>query len=163
MCVIARASRPDRSLFADVAQWASALEPARNFCLRSANMKSPGHQKWPDHQVKESHVDGAVEVRIGTEVIANSRDVIRVEEDDSPMRFYFPRSAVAAQKLEPSSTRTQCPFKGTARYFNLSINGKTLKDAVWSYEEPFDEHQALAGRLAFYEEKFPDIHVQPAP
>ena len=126
-------------------------------------MKSPGHQKWPDHQVKESHVDGAAEVRIGTEVIANSRDVIRVEEDGNPMRLYFPRAAVAMQKLEPSSTTTQCPFKGTARYFNLNMNGKTLKDAVWSYEEPFDEHQALTGRLAFYEEKFPDIRVQPAP
>jgi uncharacterized protein (DUF427 family) len=126
-------------------------------------MKSPGHQKWPDHHVKESRLDGAAEVRIGAEVVANSRDVIRVEEDGSPMRLYFPRSAVTLQNLEPSSTTTQCPFKGTARYFNLNANGKTLKDAVWSYEEPFDEHQALAGRLAFYEEKFPDIRVQPVP
>ena len=79
------------------------------------------------------------------------------------MRLYFPRSAVAMQKLEPSTTTTQCPFKGTARYFNLNVEGRTMKDAVWSYEEPFDEHQSLTGRLAFYEEKFPDIRVQPAP
>ncbi len=124
-------------------------------------MKSPGHQKWPDHQVKEFHVDGAAEVRIGPEVIADSRDVIRVEEDGSPPRLYFPRDAVVMQKLEPSETTTQCPFKGTARYFTLNINGKKMKDAVWSYEEPFEEHQALKGRVAFYEEKFPDIRVQP--
>jgi len=124
-------------------------------------MKSPGHQKWPDHQVKESHVDGAAEVRIGPEVIADSRDVIRVEEDGSPPRLYFPRDAVAMQKLEPSNTTTQCPFKGTARYFTININGKKMKDAVWSYEDPFEEHQALKDRVAFYEEKFPEIRVQP--
>lgn len=124
-------------------------------------MKSPGHQKWPDHRVKESQLDGAAEVRIGPEVIADSRDVIRVEEDGSPPRLYFPRDAVAMQKLEPSETTTQCPFKGTARYFTLNINGRRMKDAVWSYEEPFEEHEALKGRVAFYEEKFPDIRVQP--
>jgi uncharacterized protein (DUF427 family) len=123
-------------------------------------MKSPGHQKWPDHQVKEMPVNGGAEVQIGSEVIADSQDVIRVEEDGNPARLYFPRSAVAMEKLEPSSTTTQCPFKGTAHYFDLNVDGKRLKDAVWSYEEPFEEHQSLKGRLAFYEEKFPDIHVQ---
>jgi uncharacterized protein (DUF427 family) len=123
-------------------------------------MKSPGHQKWPDHRVTETRVAGAAEVRVGSEVIADSSDVIRVDEDGNPPRFYFPRSAVACA-LEPSNTRTQCPFKGTARYFNLNINGKQFADAVWSYEEPFDEHRALQGRVAFYEEKFPDMHVEP--
>ena len=124
-------------------------------------MKAPGHEKWPDHQVKESRVDGAAEVRVGPEVIADSRDVVRVEEDGSPPRLYFPRDSVAMQKLEPSNTTTYCPFKGTARYFTLNINGKRMQDAVWSYEEPFEEHQVLKDRVAFYEEKFPDIRVQP--
>ena len=126
-------------------------------------MKSPGHQKWPDHQVNETRVDGKAEVKIGTESIAESQEAIRVEEDGNPARLYFPRSAVAMKNLEPSSTTTQCPFKGTARYFNVNIHGKKLKDAVWSYEEPFEEHMALKDRLAFYEEKFPDIRVQPSP
>ena len=125
-------------------------------------MKSPGHRQWPDHQVKEMPVNGGAEVQIGNERIADSQDVIRVEEDGNPARLYFPRSAVAMEKLEPSSTTTQCPFKGTAHYFDLNIDGKRLKDAVWSYEEPFEEHRSLKGRLAFYEEKFPDIHVQPS-
>ena len=125
-------------------------------------MKSPGHRQWPNHAVKESRVDGKAQVKIGTESIAESQDVIRVEEDGNPDRLYFPRSAVAMEHLEPSSTTTQCPFKGTARYFNLTVQGKKLKDAVWSYEEPFEEHAALQGRLAFYEEKYPDIRVQPA-
>ncbi|MFL6605014.1 MAG: DUF427 domain-containing protein [Steroidobacteraceae bacterium] len=123
-------------------------------------MKSPGHQKHPDHKVEEKHVAEKLEVEVRGEVLANSRDVIRVEEDGNPARLYFPRSAVAMDKLEPSSTTTQCPFKGTAHYFNLKVDGTTLPDAVWSYEEPYDEHRALKDRLAFYDDKFREIHVR---
>jgi hypothetical protein len=65
-------------------------------------MKSPGHRKWPDHKVAERHVDREVKVEIGGEVVAGSRDVIRVEEDESPARHYFPRSDVLMDKLEPA-------------------------------------------------------------
>ncbi|MEJ1965142.1 MAG: DUF427 domain-containing protein [Gammaproteobacteria bacterium] len=123
-------------------------------------MKSPGHQKRPDHKVAEERVDQEIEVEIGGEIVADSRDVIRVAEDKNPPRDYFPRSDVSMDKLEPSTTTTYCPFKGTARYFNLKAGGRTFADAVWSYEEPYEEHQALKDRLAFYDDKFREIHVR---
>ncbi len=124
--------------------------------------KSPGHQKWPDHKVEEHHLaQGAhVTVEIGGQVIADSHDVIRLDEDGHPSRFYFPRSDVSMDKLERSETTSQCPFKGTARYFTLRADGRRLDDAVWSYEEPFDEHRELKDRVAFYDEKYRDIHVR---
>lgn len=123
-------------------------------------MKSPGHQKWPDHKVTEKPVAEKVEVEVGGQIIATSNDVIDVEEDGNPARMYFPRTALAMDRLEPSTTTSQCPFKGTARYFNLKLHGRTLPDAVWSYEQPYEEHRALKDRLAFYDDKYRDIHIR---
>lgn len=124
--------------------------------------KSPGHQKWPDHKVEEHHLPASshVTVEIGGQVIADSHDVIRLDEDGHPSRFYFPRSDVTMDKLERSETTSQCPFKGTARYFTLRTEGRRLDDAVWSYEAPFDEHEDLKDRVAFYDDKYQDIRVR---
>ncbi|MBD9666608.1 uncharacterized protein (DUF427 family) [Variovorax beijingensis] len=123
--------------------------------------KSPGHQKWPDHQVREEPLRQPMEVEVEGVVVASSADVIKVVEDKSPVRYYFPRTDVRTDKLKRSQTTTECPFKGTASYYSLNVGERQLADAIWSYEDPYDEHQALKGRMAFYDEKFPEIHVRP--
>lgn len=123
--------------------------------------RSPGHQKWPDHRVSEQRVGQRFAVTVGGAVLADSTDVIRVDEDGSPARYYFPRADVRMELLTPSRTSTQCPFKGSASYFSISGGSGTLQDAAWSYENPFDEHAALKGRIAFYDDKIPSIEVQP--
>ena len=124
--------------------------------------KSQGHQKHPEHKVDERRLDQRVTVEVDGQVLADSRDVIRVDEDGYPARYYFPRDDVRTDRLERSATTTKCPFKGTARYYSLNVDGRRLADAVWSYEEPYDEHRDLAGRLAFYDDRIPEIHVTPA-
>jgi uncharacterized protein (DUF427 family) len=121
--------------------------------------KSPGHQKWPDHKVKERQLAKRVKVEANGEVVADSADVIKVEEDESPDRYYFPRADVRMDKLERSETTTKCPFKGTANYFSLNASGKKLSDAVWTYEDPFEEHQQLKDRIAFYDDQVPGIKI----
>ena len=122
--------------------------------------KSPGHQQMPDHKVIERHPDGPVRIAIGGEVVAESDDVITVEEDGFPPRHYFPREDVRMDRLEPSAMTSECPFKGVAHYFDLNVGGERIKNAVWTYEEPYDEHAALKERLAFYEDKVPGIDVR---
>lgn len=125
--------------------------------------KSPGHQKWPEHKVREIPVGERVTVELDGQLIADSRHVIRVEEDGSPARYYFPRGDVTMDKLQRTATTSECPFKGVAHYFSLSTDGGgggKLDDAVWTYEEPFDEHQSLKDRLAFYDDKYRNIHVR---
>jgi uncharacterized protein (DUF427 family) len=120
-------------------------------------MKSPGHREHPGHAVIETPVGHQVRASIDGQVVAQSDHVIRVDEDDAPPRFYFPRASVKVDKLELSDTKTTCPFKGEASYYNVTHKGRQLKDAIWSYEEPYDEHAALKDRMAFDDEKYSGI------
>ena len=123
-------------------------------------MKSPGHQQHPEHKVREEPLhDRTVKVEFNGETIAQSKDVIKLIEDGAPVRYYFSRSDVRMELLTPGAATSECPFKGHATYFDLQAGGQTLKDAVWTYETPYEEHDALAQRLAFYDDKYPAIRV----
>jgi uncharacterized protein (DUF427 family) len=61
-------------------------------------------------------------------IITKSDDIVNVEGNAC-----FPVESV---KKEDSDTHTVCPWKGTTSYYNLEIDGKVNKDAVWYYPEP---------------------------
>lgn len=124
--------------------------------------KSPGHRAHPDHKVEEKTLGRRVQVEVDGKIVADSTNVIEVDEDASPPRYYFPRDDVKMDMLERTETTSKCPYKGTAHYYSLKIGDQTLEDAVWTYEDPYDEHTALKGRLAFYDDKLPQIDVRPA-
>ena len=111
---------------------------------------SPGHLQHPEHHIGESLAAGRMTVELNGQCLAESRgDVIRLTEDDQPVHFYFSRDDVQMQFLKPSTKKTSCPFKGTATYFSIRMQDAKVEDAVWSYEDPYEEHAALKGRLAF--------------
>jgi len=70
----------------------------RHTCSRGSPKKegnvaqSPGHRKWPEHQVRETHVEGTVRVERNGRLLAESTDVIRVDEDGHLYLFLWPYS-----------------------------------------------------------------------
>jgi uncharacterized protein (DUF427 family) len=58
-------------------------------------------------------------------VIAESEDTVVVEGN-----HYFPRTSLREDVLRESSTTTFCPWKGTASYYSLELDGARSKDAI---------------------------------
>ena len=123
-------------------------------------MQSPGHRDHPGHRVSEKPVRGKMRAQLGADVLAESSDVIEVDEDQNPPRYYFPRGDVRMDRLAPSETRTYCPFKGEASYFSMELGDGPLPDAAWTIESPYDEHADLKSRVAFYSEKFDGLQFK---
>ncbi len=78
-------------------------------------------------------------------VLAESDDTVVVEGN-----HYFPLDAVDRQYLRESTTHSRCPWKGTASYYSLVVNGKENPDAAWYYPEPNPAAHTIAGRVAFW-------------
>ena len=86
-----------------------------------------------------------VEARWNGHVIARSDDTVTVEGN-----HYFPRESVDAAMLRPSDTTSVCPWKGTAHYHSLEVDGATNRDASWYYPEPKDAAAEIRDRIAFW-------------
>lgn len=78
-------------------------------------------------------------------VLAESDDTVVVEGN-----HYFPVADVRAELLEPTDTHTVCPWKGTASYSSVVVDGSRNEDAAWYYPEPKDAAKEIAGRVAFW-------------
>jgi uncharacterized protein (DUF427 family) len=82
--------------------------------------------------------------------IADSGDVLVLQEANYPAVRYFPRSDVAMAFLRKSDKTSHCPHKGEASYYTIVRDRQIIENAVWSYESPFPALSRIAGRLAFY-------------
>ena len=116
--------------------------------------RGPGWQRHPDHRITTHPTGVRVQVMFDGEILADSRNAIQLTEDGYPNRYYIPRKDVRMERLVRSGHRSYCPFKGHASYYSLQ-NGP--KNAVWSYEDPYDEMVVIKGLLAFYPEKVDSI------
>ena len=72
----------------------------------------------------------------------------------APVVYYIPRKDVKMERLVRTSHETSCPFKGEASYYSLKDGPE---NAVWTYEEPYDEMTAIKDLLAFYPDKVDTI------
>ena len=78
-------------------------------------------------------------------VIAESDDTIVIEGN-----HYFPPEALDMALIEDSEQHSFCPWKGTALYKTLVVDGARNPNAAWYYPEPKPAAKAIAGRVAFW-------------
>ena len=78
-------------------------------------------------------------------VIAESDDTVVVEGN-----HYFPADALNRDVIRESETHTVCPWKGTASYYTVEVDGQTNEDAVWYYPEPKPEAEMVRDSVAFW-------------
>jgi len=78
-------------------------------------------------------------------IIAESSETVVVEGN-----HYFPATSVKSEYLRASETHTVCPWKGTASYYDVVVDGETNKDAAWYYPEPKERAENIRGHVAFW-------------
>jgi uncharacterized protein (DUF427 family) len=89
-----------------------------------------------------------VRVLAGDVVVAESAHPLRLDETGLPVRWYLSPDDVRVP-MEPSATRTRCPYKGEAHYWDLVLpDGRRLADAAWGYPDPLPESSRIAGRVS---------------
>ena len=95
-------------------------------------------------------VANTTRVEFNGSVIAESDNSLLLRETRHGTAFYFPWEDVRTECLTASDLTTLCPFKGEATYWSVTVDGKCLENAAWSYPDPGDGVPEIAGRISFY-------------
>ncbi len=90
-----------------------------------------------------------VRVVFNGETVADSTRALLMHETRLPSAYYFPIADVRTDFLLRNEFHTHCPFKGNASYWSLKVGERAAENAVWSYEEPYDEASGIGGYIAF--------------
>ncbi len=125
----------------------------------STQNPGPGYKQHPDHRVDLKPITADVRVEALGQTIAQSSRAIMVQETRYAPVVYIPCSDVNFALLQENAEQTYCPFKGTARYWNIRIGNDTIGNAVWGYDQPYDEVSDLAGHVAFYKDRVDAIYL----
>jgi uncharacterized protein (DUF427 family) len=78
-------------------------------------------------------------------VLAESNETVEVEGNQ-----YFPVNSVHREYLKPSNHHSICPWKGTASYYDVEVNGQRNANAAWYYPDPKPAAKQIKDRVAFW-------------
>jgi uncharacterized protein (DUF427 family) len=77
--------------------------------------------------------------------LAESDDIVTVEGN-----AYFPSASLDPSVIQPSNHTSICPWKGTAHYYSLQVDGAVNYNAAWYYPEPKSAPANIRDRVAFW-------------
>lgn len=120
---------------------------------------APGYRQHPNHRVDIQPSTAKVQVELAGTVIADTRSALRVDESRHDIVYYVPRKDVRMDLLTATDHTSYCPFKGTARYWSIGVGPRRAENAVWAYDEPYDEALPLRGHVAFYPDRVDRIAI----
>ena len=78
-------------------------------------------------------------------VLAESDQTVKVEGN-----HYFPPRSLRREFLTPSAATSTCPWKGSASYYDVTVDGQVNKDAAWYYPDTKDAAKHVKGYVAFW-------------
>lgn len=86
-----------------------------------------------------------IRARWGDAVLAEAERTVMVEGN-----HYFPHEALNRKHFTDSSTWTLCPWKGIARYYDVTVDGQTYPAAAWYYPKPSPLARRIKNHVAFW-------------
>jgi uncharacterized protein (DUF427 family) len=121
--------------------------------MTTRTIKIPG----PDHPITITPNPKRVVVTVAGRVVADSRAALTLQEAAYAPVLYLPRADVDMALLERSAHATYCPYKGDCAYYSIPAGGERARDAVWTYEQPYDAVASIRGHVAFYPDRVDSI------
>ncbi len=64
--------------------------------------------------------------------------------------IYFPADAIDRNFFEASDHTSVCPWKGTAHYYHVVVNGERNENAARFYPDPKDAAANIKDHVAFW-------------
>ncbi len=109
-----------------------------------------GHPRDPYHRFDCRASSDHVVIRVHGEIVAETRRAVKLFETSDVIRVYVPMEDVRDGVLTPAKTRTYCPYKGEAAYFDVQAAGRTLKDGAWTLPQPLGEAIVCLNHVSFW-------------
>lgn len=79
------------------------------------------------------------------EVLAEAPRTVRIEGN-----HYFPPESLNREFFEDSPSKTLCPWKGMASYYNVRVGEHIAPDLAWYYPHPSPLARRIKNHVAFY-------------
>jgi uncharacterized protein (DUF427 family) len=115
-----------------------------------------------EHPITIERNSSRLRITVNGRVIADTTRALTLRESDYPPVQYVPREDVDMSLLERSDNQSYCPYKGDAAYYSVTIGGGRGKNAVWTYEAPYDAVAEIKEYLAFYPDRVDSIEETPS-
>ncbi|MFB2584313.1 DUF427 domain-containing protein [Herbiconiux liukaitaii] len=104
-------------------------------------------------------VTAPITIRLGGQLIVETRDAFRVLETSHPPVYYLPMADFATGSLVDADGSSFCEFKGRARYLDVRGGDEVRSACAWNYPQPAPGFEPLRNRVAVYAQQMDECTV----